>query len=368
MNNDVTKSRRLIRACIVGCGKIADAHASAIRLVPKSEIVGVCDTEELMARQLAERYKVRQYFNDILRMLDVARPDVVHITTPPQSHFEIGTLCLNAGCHVYIEKPITINASEATQLIDLSIKSGLKVTVGTDEQFSHIACATRKLVKDGYLGGPPVHMEAYYCYDLGDERYARVFLKDNTHWLRRLPGQLMHNIISHGIAKVAEYLPGDQVEVIAHGFTSDFLKALGENDLVDELRVILRAENKTTAYFTFSTQMKPLLREIRIFGPKNGLICDQSHHALIKLSGASQKSYMEKFIPLNDFARQYRKSMLYNAKLFFKNDFHMKAGLIRLIDEFYSSIANDTPPPISYREILLTTRIMDMIFTQISRR
>ena len=48
----------MLRVAIVGCGKIADAHASQIRRIPECDIVGVCDTEPLMARQLFERFPV----------------------------------------------------------------------------------------------------------------------------------------------------------------------------------------------------------------------------------------------------------------------------------------------------------------------
>jgi len=356
----------MLKTCIVGCGKIADAHVMAISNIPNCEIVGVSDSEELMAKQLYERFKIKQYFKSIQEMLESARPDVVHITTPPQTHYEIGRLCLNAGCHIYIEKPFTVNSTEADQLINMAIQKGLKLTVGTDEQYSHVAIAMRKLIHEGFLGGPPVHMEAYYCYDLGDERYARAFLNNSTHWLRSLPGQLMHNIISHGIAKVSEFLKGDNANVIAHGHTSPLLTRLGEKRLVDELRAIIIDESFTTAYFTFSTQMRPLLREFRIYGSRNGLLLNQDHHSLIRLPGITYKSYAEKFIPLNYFARQYRKNIVSNAKLFLKNDLHMKAGLKQLIELFYSSISNNSPLPISYREILLTTKIMDSIFAQIS--
>jgi len=357
----------MIKAAIVGCGKIADDHAWAISLIPDTEIVGVCDNEELMAKQLYERFKIKWYFCDINDMLQAARPDVVHITTPPQSHFEIGKICLDAGCHAYIEKPFTINSDEADQLIRLAERKKLRLTVGTDEQFTYVAMRMRKLVNDGYLGGPPVHMEVYYCYDLGDEHYAKAFLANKRHWVRRLPGQLMHNIISHGIAKIAEYLPGDNIKVIAHGFTSDFLEKLGEHDMIDELRVIIEDDSKTTAYFTFSTQMRPLLREFRLYGPKNGLIINQDHHSIINAPGKNYISYLDKFIPLNYYAKQYRKNMAANAKLFLKRDFHMKSGLKQLIELFYRSISDNSPLPISYREILLTTKIMDSIFAQVYR-
>ena len=97
----------------------------------------------------------------------------------------------------------------------------------------------RALVESGYLGGPPVHMESYYGYDLGDPSYARALLGDKQHWVRRLPGKLLHNIISHGIARIAEFLTSDDPQVIAHGFASPLLKGIGETEIVDELRVMI---------------------------------------------------------------------------------------------------------------------------------
>ena len=79
----------MLRVAIVGCGKIADAHASQIQRIKGCEIVGVCDREELMARQLAERFRIGRYFDDLTALLRETRPQVVHITTPPQSHTAI---------------------------------------------------------------------------------------------------------------------------------------------------------------------------------------------------------------------------------------------------------------------------------------
>ena len=66
-----------------------------------------------MARQLYERFAVKRYFSDLTELLSDARPDVVHITTPPESHFDIAKLCLEWGCHVYVEKPFTLCEDEA---------------------------------------------------------------------------------------------------------------------------------------------------------------------------------------------------------------------------------------------------------------
>ncbi len=55
----------MLRVAIVGCGKIADAHASQIHRIEGCEIVGVCDREPLMARQISERFPVKRYFTEL---------------------------------------------------------------------------------------------------------------------------------------------------------------------------------------------------------------------------------------------------------------------------------------------------------------
>jgi hypothetical protein len=64
-------------------------------------------------------------------------------------------------------------------------------------------------------------------------------------------------------------------------------------------------------------------------------------------------------------AKQYLGNVSWNARKFLANDFHMKSGMKCLIESFYLSITDGAPLPISYREILRTSRIMDAIFFQI---
>jgi predicted dehydrogenase len=224
-------------------------------------------------------------------------------------------------------------------------------------------------VKNGYLGGKPVHIESHYCYDFGDASYAKALLGDKDHWVRKLPGSLLQNIISHGISKIAEFLAGDNPTVIAHGFTSNFLKNIGEDKIIDEVRVIIRDEDSTTAYFTFSSQVKPVPHQLRLYGPKNSLIVDDDHQIIIKMDDKEYKSYLRFFIPPFQYARQYIGNFNTNFKKFIRNDFHMPndAGLKTLIESFYLAIEGKAPLPLSYREILLTSKIMDEIFTQIKQ-
>lgn len=358
----------MIRVGIVGCGKVADKHASQIQRINGCEIVGVCDREELMAGQLAERFKVKGIFSEMHDLLNVCHPDVVHITTPPQSHYALAKQCLEAGCHVYLEKPFTLTLGEATELIGIAETRSLKMTSGHETQFQPVARDMRRLIREGFLGGPPVHMESIYCYEFSNESYAKALLGDRKHWVRNLPGGLLQNIITHGIGKIVEYLPDENVMVLAHGFTSRFLESIEERAIIDELRVIIADGNRTTAYFTFSSQIGPTLHQFRVYGPKNSLIADHEHQTLIAMPSRKYKSYLNQFIPPFADGRQHIAAGCRNIRRFLTNQFHSESGIFWLIKLFYQSIARNAPLPVPYRDIILTSRIMDDIFMQLNSR
>jgi predicted dehydrogenase len=355
----------MLRIAIVGCGKVADQHVAAIHRIPDCEIVSLCDRELLMARQLGERFGVSECFFDLHQMLEETNPDVIHITTPPKSHYSLATQCLELGRHVYLEKPFTITTDQAESLVQLAEDRDLKITVGHNYQFTLEMLKMRRLISEGYLGGRPIHLESYWSYDLGDSSYATAFLGSRAHWLRELPGQLFHNIISHGIAKLAEFLDDDVPLIVATAHRSPQLGDRGASDLMDELRVLLQDKHGTTALFCFSTQLKPGLNRLRIYGPHNSLMVDILTGTLVRSSGASYKSYLTYFIPPLKNAREYFRNARVNVINFLRRRLYQDFGMKELIERFYNSIRKGGELPIPYREILLTARIMDEIFAQI---
>lgn len=317
-----------------------------------------------MARQLAERFKIPAVFADTQEMLTVVSPDVVHITTPPRSHFPLAKQCLEVGSHVYLEKPFTVTAAEAEELVVFADSRGLKITVGHNYQFTLEMMEMRRLVAGGFLGGKPVHVESHWGYNLGDASYIGPILGSKAHWVRQLPGQLLQNVISHGVAKLVEFLD-DECEITAHAHQSERMRSLGGQEVLDELRVLLRDKNGMTAFFCFSTQIGPDLNYLRLCGPKNSLVVDQSSGSVLRLENKTFKSYLTYFVPPLRFARQHLQSARTNIINFLRGRLHQDFGLKELIQRFYTSIRLNSPPPIPYREILLTARIMDKIFAQI---
>ena len=354
----------MLRVGIVGCGRIADQHAVEIRKLQDVEIVGACDKEELLAKQLCERFQVRNYFSEVREFLQKAQPDVVHITSPPQTHRELGEICLAAGCHVMFEKPLGINTEEVEELIAVANWNHVKITVDHNAQFNHAALEMRKLINSGFLGGSPVHVESIWCYSYGDAGYAQALLGDKNHWVRHLPGKMLHNIISHGIAKIAEFMKGEAPQISAYGFTSETLTRANEGQIYDELRVLIRDGNNMTGYFTFSTQMSPIIHQLRVYGRKNSLIVDDLHQTVTPVTG-NYKSYLNHFVPPIVEAKKQMKNSVRNIGRFLKRDWYFEHGRKHLIESFYKSIAQNTPLPIPYCEIIMTSKILDGIFTQL---
>lgn len=356
---------RPLRIALVGCGKIADQHVHAIQRTAGAKIVGACDRELLMARQLAERFGIGEAFADAAEMVRRVQPDVVHITTPPQSHFTLANDCLELGSHVYVEKPFTVTAREAEGLIQRAESKGLKITAGHNYQFTLEMLEMRRLVNAGFLGGRPIHLESHWPYDFSDSAYAAALLGSRTHWVRSLPGRLLQNIISHGIAKLAEFLDSELVEVIATSHQSARLQSLGGGDVLDELRVLIRDKNNTTAFFCFSSQIKPGLNWLRICGPANSIVVDHMSGSVIRSRNRQYKSYLTYLVrPVVEGVEDIKNGWR-NTKAFFARSLYHDFGMKELIEQFYNSIRTGGDPPIAYREILLTARIMDEIFRQI---
>src|SRR6187431_1588386 len=92
---------------LIGCGAIAREHLAALNDMPNIGVAGVCDLSPARAEATAERFGVAKWYTDFEVMLADTKPNLVHITTPPSSHYPIARTCLNAGLNVLCEKPIT---------------------------------------------------------------------------------------------------------------------------------------------------------------------------------------------------------------------------------------------------------------------
>src|SRR3954471_8013476 len=114
----------MLNAALIGTGQIARQHLNCLLTLTNVKVVGVCDRSPAMAESAAERFGIPAWYTDHRRLLDEARPDVVHVTTPAPTHFPLAMAALDAGAHVVVEKPATSTFAELEALIARASERG----------------------------------------------------------------------------------------------------------------------------------------------------------------------------------------------------------------------------------------------------
>ncbi len=133
-----------IRAGVIGVGYLGQFHAEKYAAVEGVELVGVVDTDQARAAQIAEKLKTRAYA-DVKDLLE--RVDAVSIVAPTVLHHRIAQQVLEAGVHTLLEKPITVTLQEADELIGIAARNHLTLQIGHIERFNPAVTAIRPLLR-----------------------------------------------------------------------------------------------------------------------------------------------------------------------------------------------------------------------------
>ena len=118
------------RVLVVGCGHMGTSHAKAYRAHDGFEIVGLVSRSEKSRNALSDLLGGLATYSDFGKSLEALKPDAVSINTYPDTHAEFARKALEAGCHVFIEKPLATTVEEAQELVALARERNLKIVVG----------------------------------------------------------------------------------------------------------------------------------------------------------------------------------------------------------------------------------------------
>lgn len=123
-------SNTSIKVLVVGCGNMGASHAFAYQRLDGFEICGIVSTgksKEVLNEKLGGGFPL---FSDYTQALAATKPDAVCISTYPDTHEQFCIQALEAGCHVFIEKPIADTVEGAERVVAAARKAGKKVVVG----------------------------------------------------------------------------------------------------------------------------------------------------------------------------------------------------------------------------------------------
>jgi len=151
----------MVRAVMVGLGKMGLSHLAITRMHPEIDLVAVCDTTEYLLDILGKYSKVKTY-TDYRKMLAQEKPGAVIIATPSKFHAEMVRAALDADCHIFCEKPFCLSTEEGTRLAALAEHKQLVNQVGYHYRFVAAFQEAKRLLDLKVLGRlHHIHAEAY---------------------------------------------------------------------------------------------------------------------------------------------------------------------------------------------------------------
>jgi len=148
------KMEKKLRAGIIGCGFISAVHIAGYQKSDKADFVAFCDIIPERAQTAFEKYgnKDAKVYLDYKKMLNDEALDIVHVCTENKLHAQITIDALNAGAHVFCEKPMAITGSEADEMKAAAVKNNKKLTIGYQMRFIEDEKLLRREVLKGTLG------------------------------------------------------------------------------------------------------------------------------------------------------------------------------------------------------------------------
>src|SRR5918911_1617516 len=112
-------SRERVRVGVVGCGMVAQAEhlPNLLQLFDRFEIAAVADPSRSVREAIAARYGVASVHADYRALLDAGGVDAIVVSAPAAAHAEIALAGLDAGVHVFVEKPLCITLADADRIV-----------------------------------------------------------------------------------------------------------------------------------------------------------------------------------------------------------------------------------------------------------
>lgn len=253
--------RAKIKAAVIGAGHISRQHLGCLKELPDVEVVALCDLSPVVAQAAAERFGVASWYTDHRAMLNERRPDVVHVTTPVTSHFDLARAAMDAGAHVILEKPATLVYQDTISLLEEASAKKLHLIEQYNYLFNDQTQKVFNLIESGDFGDV-LHLDAFISVQILGPGSA--FSDMNVpHPTLALNGGPIADFLPH-LASLAYAFLGEHGSV-----RSLWRKRAGNHSPIpyDEFRALVEARGGT-ALLAFSAHAHPEIFSLRVHGTR----------------------------------------------------------------------------------------------------
>jgi len=345
--------KRCLKVAVVGCGFIAqNAHIPSLLKCRNVRLAAICDRNEELASDVARKFKIGKYYVDFKEMLDVEKLDVVNVCTSIDTHASLAIQAMEAGCHVFTEKPLALNTRDADQMIQVSKKNNVKLGTNHHLLFIPPVQKIRRILNKGTIGDL-VRVEIKQSCPPQDF----PIIADPNHWWHRLPGGVFGDTLPHPIYLAREFL--GEIEPVAV-----YPKKMGNLDHMrfDEVQIILQGRKGVGTII--SSCNWPSLWMIDIFGTKKNIHANLHNSVVITYGGKTDmgKGIASLYVREN-LQRSFRiLTDTFAGGVTFIQGKHR--GIPTGIRKFMESIQNGTEPPVTAEDGREVLRVWEKITSQ----
>jgi nucleoside-diphosphate-sugar epimerase/predicted dehydrogenase len=210
------RANRIRRVGITGAGLISGLHQGGLSRIPSATIVGVVDADTERAKARAADWGV-PWFRTQAELLDAERPEVIHVLTPPASHADLCIEALEAGAHVYVEKPMAATESDCESMIETAARCDRRLCVGHSLVHDPLMRRALDAIRTGEVG-EILHAAGVYAFDA-----SRIPGYRSKTWYTRLGGGFVEDLAAHPASLLARLLgqPRNTAGVERRNFAGD---------------------------------------------------------------------------------------------------------------------------------------------------
>jgi predicted dehydrogenase len=140
-----------MKIAIVGCGFVADYYLSTLPFHPQLELVGVTDKNTDRANKFSAYHSIPAY-GSLEELLADPTVEIVLNLTNPRSHYDVSKACLEAGKHVYSEKPLAMTVPDAKELVAMAESRGLQISSAPCSLLGETAQTVWKALRENVVG------------------------------------------------------------------------------------------------------------------------------------------------------------------------------------------------------------------------
>ncbi|HEV2765364.1 MAG TPA: Gfo/Idh/MocA family oxidoreductase, partial [Pyrinomonadaceae bacterium] len=145
--------RAPIRLGLVGGGRVAETrHLPALARVSGGRVVAAADVDPVNLERVARRFDIERRHADFRAMLREEELDAVAVCVPPALHAEVALAALDAGKHLFVEKPLALRLEDCDLLIERARAAGVCGMVGFNLRWHRLVCEAREAVRRGEIG------------------------------------------------------------------------------------------------------------------------------------------------------------------------------------------------------------------------